>query len=52
MATHESTTKFRADISELKAAMQTAQREVKLANAQFKAASSAMDDWSKTTEGL
>lgn len=52
MATNESTTKFRADISELKAAMQTAQREVKLANAQFKAASSAMDDWSKTAEGL
>lgn len=52
MPSNESTTKFRADISQLKTAMQQAQREVKLANAQFKAASSSMDDWSKTSEGL
>lgn len=52
MPNTESTTKFRADISQLKTAMQQAQREVKLANAQFKAASSSMDDWSKTSDGL
>lgn len=52
MPNNESTTKFKADISQLKSAMQQAQREVKLANAQFKAASSSMDDWSKSTEGL
>lgn len=52
MANNESTTKFRADISQLKSAMQQAQREVKLANAQFKAAASSMDDWSKTSDGL
>lgn len=52
MPNTESTTKFRADISQLKTAMQQAQREVKLANAQFKAASSSMDDWSKTADGL
>ena len=52
MPNNESTTKFKADISQLKSAMQQAQREVKLANAQFKAASSSMDDWSKSTDGL
>ena len=52
MATNETTTTFRADISQLKSAMQQAQREVKLANAEFKAASSSMDDWSKSAEGL
>lgn len=52
MPNTESTTKFKADISQLKSAMQQAQREVKLANAQFRAASSSMDDWSKSTDGL
>ena len=52
MPNNDTTTKFRADISQLKTAMQQAQREVKLANAQFKAAASSMDDWSKTSEGL
>ena len=52
MPNNESTTKFKADISQLKSAMQQAQREVKLANAQFKAASAGMDDWSKSTDGL
>ena len=52
MPNSDSTTKFRADISDLKSKMQQVQREVKLANAQFKAASSSMDDWSKSTDGL
>ena len=52
MPNNESTTKFKADISQLKSAMQQAQREVKLANAQFKAAASSMDDWSKSADGI
>ena len=52
MPNNESTTKFKADISQLKSAMQQAQREVKLANAQFKAASASMDDWSHSADGL
>lgn len=52
MPNNESTTKFKADISQLRSAMQQAQREVKLANAQFKAAASSMDDWSKSADGI
>ena len=47
-----STAKFKADISELKAAMQQASRAVKVANSEFKAATAGMDDWSKSEEGL
>lgn len=46
------TTKFRVDISELKAAMQEARKQVAYANSEFKATSSAMDDWSKSSDGL
>ena len=46
------TTKFTVDISELKAGIQEANRQIKLANSEFKAISSSMDDWSKSTEGL
>lgn len=49
---NETTTKFKVDISELKSAMQTARKEVALANSEFKAVSSGMDDWRKSTEGL
>lgn len=52
MANNESTTKFKADISELKASMQEASRQIRLANAEFKAASSSMEDWGSTSEGL
>ena len=46
------TTRFKVDISELKAGMQQAARDIKLANSEFKAAASGMDDWSKSSEGL
>lgn len=46
------TTKFRVDISELKSAMQEARKQVAYANSEFKATSSALDDWSKSSEGL
>ena len=49
---HETTTKFKVDISELKSAMQEAKRAVSVANSEFKAVSSSMDDWSKSSEGL
>lgn len=49
---NETTTKFKVDISELKASMQEARRQVALSNSEFKATSSAMDDWKKSTEGL
>lgn len=52
MADSSSTTSFRADISQLKSAMQQAQRSVKLANAEFKAATAGMDGWNKSASGL
>ena len=49
---NDTTVKFRADISELKAAMQQASRAVKVANSEFKAATAGLDDWSKSSDGL
>ena len=52
MANTTSTTSFRADISQLKSAMQEASRQVKLANSEFKAATAGMDNWSQSATGL
>jgi len=49
---NETTTKFLVDISELKKSMQEAKRQVAIANSEFKAVSSSMDDWTKSTDGL
>lgn len=49
---NETTTKFKVDISELKQAMQEAKRQISVANSEFKAVSSSMDNWAKSTEGL
>lgn len=46
------TMQFQADITDFKSAMQEANRAVKLANSEFKAASSGMDDWGSSTDGL
>lgn len=46
------TTRFTVDISDLKANIQEANRQIKLANSEFKAASAGMDDWSKSADGL
>lgn len=46
------TMQFQADITDFKSAMQEANRAVKLANSEFKAASSGMDDWGGSTDGL
>lgn len=49
---NEITTSFNVDISELKKGIQEAQRQIRLANAEFKAASSGMDQWDKSAEGI
>ncbi len=46
------TIKFKADISNLKAELQESTRLIKLANSEFKAAASGMDDWANSTDGL
>lgn len=48
----EITTKFKVDISDLKKGIAEANQEIKLANAEFKAATAGMDDWSKSAEGI
>ncbi len=52
MPSTDTTVRFRADISQLKAEMQKAQRQVKIVNSEFKAATAGMDDWTKSEEGL
>ena len=49
---NETTMRFNADISGLKKGLADANRQIRLANAQFSAASSAMDDWSNSADGL
>lgn len=49
---NEPTTKFKADTSDFKKGIQDAVRQIRLANAEFKATTSGMDDWSKSTEGV
>lgn len=49
---NETTTKFKVDISELKKAMQDAKRQISVANSEFKAASSTMDNWAQSTDGI
>lgn len=48
----ETTTKFKVDISELKAGMQEAKRSIALANSEFKASTAGMDNWGKSADGL
>ena len=51
-ANENPTTKFQVDISELKAGIQESNRLIKLANSEFKAAASGMDNWADSTDGL
>lgn len=48
----EITTKFKVDISDLKKGIADANQQIKLANAEFKAATAGMDDWAKSAEGI
>lgn len=40
------------DVTDLKAGLSEANKQIQLANSEFKAASSGMEDWTKSTEGL
>lgn len=48
----EITTKFKVDISELKKGISEANQNIKLASAEFRAASAGMDDWAKSSDGI
>ena len=52
MADTTSTTKFKADISQLRQAMQQAQKAVSLANSEFKKSTAGLDNWSQSAVGL
>lgn len=46
------TTSYKIDLSDFKKGINEIGRNIKLANAQFKATSAGMDDWKSSTEGL
>lgn len=46
------TAKFRIDVSDLKKGIDEANKQIKLANAEFKNATAGMDDWGKSADGL
>jgi len=48
----EFTTKFKVDISDLRKNITEAGKQIKLANATFKAATSGMDSWGKSADGI
>ena len=48
----EITTKFKVDISDLKKGIADANQQIKLANAEFKAATAGMDNWAKSADGI
>lgn len=52
MAEDNITTKIGIDISQFKRGLQDAQRQIKLANAEFQKASAGMDKWSDSAEGI
>lgn len=52
MAEENITTRFKVDVSDLKAGISEANKQMRLANAEFKKAASGMDDWSKSSTGI
>ena len=52
MAGKAPTTKFKVDISELKKEMQEAQRQIRLANSEFKAATAGMEKFEQSADGI
>lgn len=40
------------DVTDLKSGLSEANKQIQLANSEFKAAASGMDDWTKSTEGI
>lgn len=49
---NDTTVKIRADLSELKKEFQAAQRTIKVATSEFKAATAGLDDWTKSADGV
>ena len=52
MSQEDISTRWKIDISELKAGMQEAKRSITTANAEFKKATSGMDKWASSADGL
>lgn len=52
MADHESTMKWKVDVTQLKSAMQDAKRSISLANAEFKTATAGVGKWANSITGL
>lgn len=52
MADGDITTRFKVDISDLKKGISQANQQIRLANAEFKAASAGLDNWQKSSEGV
>ena len=52
MPSKNPTTKFKADISDLKAKIQQANRLIRLNNSEFKANTASMTDWGKSADGV
>lgn len=49
---NDTTTRFNVDITELRTQFREAQRQVRLANAEFQSATSGMNNWSDSADGL
>lgn len=45
-------TKFKIDLTDFKAGVQDARRNLQLARSEFKATAAGTDDWRRSTEGL
>lgn len=52
MSNKDTTTTLGIDVSQFRRGLQDAQRQIKLANAEFKAASASMDKWSDSADGI
>ena len=52
MPSKETTVRIKADLSKLKSEMQAAERQIKLVNSEFKAATAGMDSWAKSAQGV
>lgn len=49
---NESTTRLKIDVSEFQTGIRNAQRQIRLANAEFQNAASSMENWKESTEGI
>lgn len=52
MSKKETTTTFKADITELNKAFKEASQQIKIANSEFKAASAGLNDWANNADGV